>query len=69
MRYFLVTCPRGHMGANHYTEITFALYANNLLDALQVARKMPGVKHSKLPFSGKEISYEEYKKYKSKGAY
>ena len=62
MRYYLVTCMHGHCGRKNYNEISFAISARTLMDAMQQARRMPGVKHTnrRCILSGREISLEEY---------
>ena len=68
-RYWMVMCHRGHCGAGHSTEIKFALCADNLLQACDMARKMPSVKHTRLAIYGKEITEEEYNEYRKVSAY
>ena len=69
MRYFSVVCHRGHCGTGHSTEIKFAIKAQNLIEAMDKARKMPSVKHTRLIISGKEITQEEYTKFREVSAY
>lgn len=69
MRYFAVTCHRGHCGIGRSNDITFAIKAYNLLDACAQARKMPGVKHTRSVINGREITQEEYIAYRAKSAY
>lgn len=69
MRYYMVTCHRGHCGTGHGTEIKFAFKAKNLLDACDMARRMPSVKHTRLMISGKEITAQEYFEYRQISAY
>lgn len=69
MKYYMIICSRGHMGTGHSTEIKFAIEANNLLDAQDIARRMPSVKHTRMALLGKEITYEEYKEYRQVSAY
>lgn len=69
MKYYLITCQRGHCGSGHHTEITFAFKAANLLDAQDKARKMPSVKHTRGILYGREITEAEYKLYREKSAY
>ncbi len=68
-RYFMVTCSRGHMGTGNSTEIKFAICAENLLRACDIARKMPSVKHTRMVLSGIEITEQEYKEYRKQSAY
>lgn len=69
MKFYLITCHRGHCGIKHSTEITFAIKAENLIQAQDKARKMPSVKHSKLIIFGKEVTETEYKEYRKISAY
>ncbi len=68
-RYFLITCHRGHCGNGHSTAITFAIAAENLIEASDRAKRMPSVKHTRGIIAGKEISKEEYDDYKQISAY
>lgn len=69
MKYYLVTCHRGHCGSGRSTEITFAISAQNLLEATDKARRMPSVKHSRMIIFGREISEEYYIEYRKTSAY
>lgn len=69
MKFYLITCMRGHCGRGHYTEISFAIMATNLLEATDKARRMPSVKHTRGILAGKEITEEEYYEYRSVSAY
>ena len=69
MRYFIITCQRGHCGTGHSTDIKFAIKANNLLDACDKARRMPSVKHTRLATYGKEITEQEYIEFRQISAY
>lgn len=69
MKYFMVMCHRGHCGCGHSTEIKFAIHANNLLEACDIARRMPSVKHTRMAIYGKEITELEYKEYRQISAY
>lgn len=68
-RYFLVTCHRGHCSNGHSSTITFAFEASNLIEAMDMGKKMPSVKHTRMIINGKEISLEEYKEYREINAY
>ena len=59
-RYYKVTMRRGHVGRGYTAYITFYIWGNNSLHAMDVARKMPGVKHNELPVSCIEISQTEF---------
>lgn len=71
MRYYLVTCMHGHCGRKNYNEISFAISAPTMMDAIKHARRMPGVKHThnRCILSGKEISFEEYCSRRKESAY
>ena len=69
MRYFLITCHRGHCGMGHSSSITFAFEARNLIDAMDMGKRMPSVKHTRMIMNGKEISKEEYTEYRKVNAY
>lgn len=71
MRYYLVTCMHGHCGRKNYDEISFAISAQTLMDAIQQARRMPGVKHTnrRCILSGREISFQEYCARRRESAY
>ena len=69
MRYFLITCHRGHCGNGHSSAITFAFEAKNLIEAMDMGKRMPSVKHTRMIMAGKEISFEEYKEYRTINAY
>lgn len=65
----MVMCHRGHVGCGHSTEIKFAIRAKNLLEAMDKARRMPSVKHTRMAIYGKEISEAEYNEYRQVSAY
>lgn len=69
MKYFMVTCFRGHCGTRQSSDIRFAFEAKNLVEACNKARRMPSVKHSRFIVCGKEISKEEYLEYRKISAY
>lgn len=69
MKFFMVMCHRGHCGVGHSTEIKFAIRAQNLLEAMDKARRMPSVKHTRMAIYGKEISEAEYNEYRQVSAY
>lgn len=69
MKYYLITCVRGHCGRGRTSEISFAMMAANLLEATDKARRMPSVKHSRGVLAGKEITEAEYYAYRNISAY
>lgn len=64
-KYYKVTMRRGHVGRGYTAHITFYVWGYNSLHAMDIARKMPGVKHNELPVSCVEISQEEFLRQKS----
>lgn len=68
-RYFAVTCRHGHHGARRYEPITFAIVAENAMEACDKALQMPGVKHSKPVLACEEISRAMYYEMRQKSAY
>lgn len=69
MKYYLITCQRGHCGIGKSTEIKFAIKAENLLAACDCAKKMPSVKHTRPILFGKEITEQEYLEFRRQSAY
>ena len=69
MKFYMVMCHRGHCGVGHSTEIKFAIAARNLLEACDIARRMPSVKHTRMAIYGKEITEAEYNEYRKIRAY
>lgn len=60
-KYYKVTVIRGHMGVGYdHATMTFYEKAENLLKAMDKARKHGGVKHSRLPTTAQEITREEF---------
>ena len=64
-RYYKVTMRRGHVGYGYTAHITFYIWGKNALHAMDIARKMPGVKHGELPVSCIEITEEEFNSQKN----
>ena len=69
VRYFAVTCKHGHHGAKRYQPITFVFYAQNAIEACELARDMPGVKHDAPVIECKEITASTYMRLRSQSAY
>lgn len=62
MKYFKVTCIRGHQGTRQNKRlIDFYFIAHTGYDAMKMGQKMRGVKHDKLPVACVPVSEEEYK--------
>lgn len=68
-RYFKVTCKHGHFGSKRYQPITFVFLAVDAIKAMDLAKAMPGVKHSNVILRCDEISYAEYLNYRKESAY
>lgn len=69
MKFYMITCHRGHLGSCKGTEIRFAIAAENIIEACDNARKMPSVKHSRMVIYGCEITEEKYNEYRVISAY
>lgn len=69
MKYYMIICHRGHCGTGHSTEIKFVFIANNAIEAMDKARRMPSVKHTRLAMIVKEITSIEYNEYRQISAY
>ena len=69
MKYYLITCMQGHHGRGRHAEITFAMMAQNLIEAQDKAKRMPSVKHSRGILMGREITEEEYYERRKISAY
>lgn len=69
MRYYKSTIARGHVGSgNHNALITFYYRCNNMIEAMDLAKKQGGVKHSQIP-KVVEISKAEYDREIKENAY
>lgn len=61
MRYYKATVVRGHQGRGiHNGVITFYFQAKNAVEAMDLAKRQGGVKHSRLPLNCQEVTMEEY---------
>lgn len=69
MKFYVVVCERGHCGCGRSSEIKFAIAAENMIHACNIARKMPSVKHTKMMLFAKEITEQEYNEYRQVSAY
>ena len=70
MKYYAVTCKRGHCGVKQYFPITFAIEAESLLAAYDIAKMMPGIKHrGNAILKCEEITHEEYVELRQISAY
>ena len=68
-RFYAVTCKHGHHGARRYEPITFAIRADNALEACDKAKLMPGVKHDQSVLACKEITFDAYWEMRRLSAY
>lgn len=69
MKFYLVSCVRGHCGRGNSSIISFAFMAENCVDAMDMAKSMPSVKHSRMCLNAREITEEDYWAYRSVSAY
>lgn len=69
MPYYRVTCKHAHHGKKKYIPITFSFLASDAIKAMDLAKAMPGVKHSQTILSCHEISQAEYLKDRMRSAY
>ena len=69
-KFWKVVAYRGHAGSgNIHSLITFAIKAPNAIKASDIARKMPGVKHSRPVAACEEIRQEDYEEMRQTSAY
>lgn len=69
MRYFAVTCAHGHHGNGRFVPITFVFESENMIDAMDRAKAMPGVKHHRPVIACREITESEYNRLMQSSAY
>lgn len=69
MKFYAVTCKHGHHGARNYCPITFAVAANSVLEACDLAKAMPGVKHDQTVIECIEIPFSKYAQMRKQSAY
>ena len=71
MNYYIVKCKLGHSGSGQHREISFNIKARNAIDAMDRAKRMPGVKHnsSTVVLGLKQITQEEYVQNRKESAY
>lgn len=69
MRYFKALVSIGHQGANQERETWIFVKAQDMYRAMQTAKRLPAVKHSRTPIKVQEITEEEYLKGKQKNDY
>lgn len=69
MRYYKAIMPRGHVGIGHSADITFYFKAKDIISAMNQAKKMGGVKHTKMPLNMKQITEQEYLEGRKENAY
>lgn len=71
MSYYAVHCKLGHSGTGQYRDIVFYICAKTAIDAMDKAKKMPGVKHQNRSavLNLKQITQEEYIANRKESAY
>lgn len=70
MNYYKVTALRGHLGPNNGQLLVFAIAAETSYDAIQLAKRMPMVKHKSKSIKSVElISKSEYDNLRQESAY
>lgn len=69
MKYYMVVCQRGHCGKYRSVDIKFAEKARNLLEAMDIAKNRPAVKHTKPILRAWEITEQEYLDFRKTSAY
>lgn len=67
--YYKVTVARGHCGSGKSLDITFYFKARDAYDAICRAKRMPSVKHGKIPMKVEQITQEEYIQGRQQSAY
>ena len=68
-RYFRVTCKHGHFGNGRYQPISFSILAKDAVTAMNIAKAMPGVKHTAMVLTCQEISCAEFLNNRKVSAY
>lgn len=70
MKYYKVVCIFGHRGVKNFkTSICFYIEARSAIEAMNIGKAMPGVKHSRMPLSVVEIGETEYNEGRKVSAY
>lgn len=69
MRYYRVICKQGHHGHKRYQPIVFVFGATDAIRAMDLAKKMPSIKHNAMIIECREISYSEYMEHRKVSAY
>ena len=74
MKYWLVVCYVGHCGKRshgNHRDIALAIEATTSVEALMMAKRFPGVRHSNSRYicSTREITMEEYYERRKFSAY
>lgn len=60
MKHYKVTVQKAHLGRGKNNPITFFIRAESALQASEIAKRFPGVKHSKPVMYCVPITLEEY---------
>jgi hypothetical protein len=66
---YRVTVHRAHQGRGRAAALTFYIAARDAIHASNIARRMPGVKHSRSVISCIAISADEYTQGRTRSAY
>lgn len=67
--YYKVVVKFGHQGLGRSVDGAIYVEADNLIQAMDLARAFPAVKHKRLPLEVTEISKEEFEKGRQKNVY
>ena len=68
-KHYRVTVHRAHQGRGRAATLTFYIAARDAIHASNIARRMPGVKHSRSVISCIAITAEEYTQGRTRSAY
>ena len=60
LKYYKVYVRLGHVGTGKYAETCLFFASKSIIEAIDLAKHTPGVKHRLLPFKAIEISKEDY---------
>ena len=69
MKYFKTIMKMGHVGKGKYREIPIYVYGKTFLEAMDFAKKLPGIKHGRSPLYMLEITKEEFDEGMAKNEY
>ena len=60
MKYYKIQVEFGHLGCGNSLPTWIYVKAKNIIKALDKAKHLPAIKHSRLPLEAIEITKEEY---------